>query len=90
MHKGWAYQIYNFGCLRKNYKSTTQLWEQNQHEQNIKKKKKLVGGIEPQFYEELCSIVAQVPYPNHAPHKITQPHIQHQIINFYHHLYATT
>ncbi len=56
----------------------------------IPKKKKLVGGIEPQFYEELCSIVAQAPYPNHAPHKITQPHIQHQTINFYHHLYATT
>lgn len=36
MHKGYGYQIDNYGCLRKNYKNTTSLHEQNQHEQNTK------------------------------------------------------
>jgi hypothetical protein len=46
MHKDCEYQIYNFGCLRKNYKSTTQLWEQNQHEQNTKQNS-LWGELNP-------------------------------------------
>jgi hypothetical protein len=55
MHKGCAYQIYNFGCLRKNYKNTTQLWEQNQHEQNTKQNN-LWGELNPNSMKKCAQL----------------------------------
>jgi hypothetical protein len=72
MHKGYAYQIFNYVAYKTFTRIQPNFPKQNQHEQN---QKQIIGErIEPKFYKELCLIITQVSCPTTPHTNPPQPH----------------